>query len=135
MTDVHLIAGSTGAGKSTYARSIETECGAVRFSIDAWMTTLFWADCPLPVNPEWAMARVERCYTQIWAIAADVARRGVPVILDLGFTTRTTRARPARASLRWRATPGCIHDCISSTFPPTSAGGGSRRATRRAPAT
>ena len=93
MTDVHLIAGSTGAGKTTFARGLTNRVGGVRFSIDEWMTALFWADCPQPIAPAWAMARVERCYGQIWSIASVVAARGIPVVLDLGFTTRATRAR------------------------------------------
>ncbi len=90
---VHLIAGSTGAGKTTYARALAEQVGGVRFSIDEWMTALFWMDSAQPPDPAWAMARVERCYAQIWATAADVAARGVAVILDLGFTTRASRER------------------------------------------
>ncbi len=41
---VHLIAGSTGAGKTTYARALAEQVGGVRFSIDEWMTALFWMD-------------------------------------------------------------------------------------------
>jgi len=43
MTDhlIHLVCGSTGAGKTTYARALSERIGAVRFSIDEWMTALF----------------------------------------------------------------------------------------------
>ncbi len=93
MVDVHLIAGSTGAGKTTGARELEARLGAMRFSIDEWMTALFWMDSPQPVDGAWAMVRIERCYAQIWTVAAAIAARGVPVVLDLGFTTRETRTR------------------------------------------
>src|SRR5689334_16988583 len=43
---VHLICGSTGAGKTTYARRLADEIGAVVFSIDEWMAALFWMDAP-----------------------------------------------------------------------------------------
>ena len=39
---IHLICGSTGAGKTTYALELAERIGAVRFSIDEWMTALFW---------------------------------------------------------------------------------------------
>ena len=90
---IHLISGSTGAGKTTYARELCERLGAARFSIDEWMTALFWPDSPQPIDPAWAMERVERCYVQIWAVARDVAARGVPCVLDLGFTQQASRAR------------------------------------------
>ena len=90
---VHLIAGSTGAGKTTYALALAERIGAVRFSIDEWMMALFWMDSPQPLDGAWAIVRVERCYAQIWRVAEQIAGRGVPVVLDLGFTTRAARAR------------------------------------------
>lgn len=90
---VHLIAGSTGAGKTTYALALAETVGGVRFSIDEWMTALFWMDSPQPLDPGWSIARVERCYTHIWTVAAQVAGCGVPMVLDLGFTQRASRAR------------------------------------------
>jgi predicted kinase len=90
---VHLICGSTGAGKTTYARQLAERIGAVRFSIDEWMTTLFWMDTPNPLRAAWSMERVERCYSQIWTVASQVAARRVPCVLDLGFTQANSRAR------------------------------------------
>ena len=86
-----LIVGCTGAGKTTYARRLADELGAVRFSIDEWMMTLFWKDSPQPLQFAWTMERVERCEAQIFATARQVAERGVPAVLDLGFTTRKHR--------------------------------------------
>ncbi len=90
---VHLICGSTGAGKTTYALKLGEQLGAVRFSIDEWMSTLFWMDSPQPLDPTWSMQRIERCSAQIWATAMQVAVRGVPCILDLGFSGAAQRAR------------------------------------------
>ena len=95
---IHLICGATGAGKTTYALKLERELGAVRFSIDEWMHALFWPDSPQPVQFAWAIERVERCNGRILATALAVAARGVPCLLDLGFTTRATRARFADAA-------------------------------------
>jgi predicted kinase len=88
---VVLIVGSTGAGKTTYARRLADELGAVRFSIDEWMMGLFWADSPQPIEFAWTMERVERCEAQIFAMVRQLAARGVPAVLDLGFTTKVHR--------------------------------------------
>ena len=90
---IHLISGSTGAGKTTYAREICAGTGAVHFSIDEWMASLFWMDAPEPIDSGWAMARVVRCQDRIWATAREVARRGVPSVLDLGFGQREHREK------------------------------------------
>ena len=49
---IHILAGSTGAGKSTYAAELCARTGAVRFSIDEWMGKLFWMDSPHPIRPK-----------------------------------------------------------------------------------
>jgi predicted kinase len=93
---IHLICGSTGAGKTTYAMGLSARLGGVRFSIDEWMTVLFWMDTPQPLNPTWSLERVERCLTQIWTVAQQIAARGVPCVLDTGFGQAKSRARFAR---------------------------------------
>lgn len=96
---LHFIAGSTGAGKTTYANQLAAEIGGVCFAVDDWMARLFWPDSPVmtggAIDPEWAMARVERCAAVIWSVAVDVARAGTPALLELGFTTAETRSRYA----------------------------------------
>ena len=87
----HLVAGSTGAGKTTAAREIAERVGGVRFSIDEWMTALFWMDCPHKNDFAWALERVGRCDAQIEMVARELARAGVDAVLDLGFTTREQR--------------------------------------------
>ena len=66
MATIHLLCGSTGAGKTTYGRRLAEDLGAVRFSIDEWMSALFWMDAPDPFTPAWAMERVERSAAMIW---------------------------------------------------------------------
>lgn len=83
---VILVTGGTGAGKTTYAMALAQEIGAVRFSIDEWMTDLFWMDAPEPPSFDWAMSRIGRAETRIREMAAQILSRDVPVILDLGFT-------------------------------------------------
>jgi predicted kinase len=87
----HLVAGSTGAGKSTAAREIAARVGGVRFSIDEWMNALYWMDCPEKNDLPWALERVARCEAQMEAVARGLAEVGVSSVLDLGFTTRAQR--------------------------------------------
>jgi predicted kinase len=93
---IHLVCGSTGAGKTTYANRLSGEVRGIVFSIDQWMTALFWMDSPSPIQAKWSMERVRRCNSQIWAVAAQVAARGTPCILDLGFTRLKERSEIAR---------------------------------------
>ena len=89
----YLICGSTGAGKTTYAKALAEQIGGVHFAIDAWMTTLFWPDSPQPISFDWAMERINRCEAQIIDMAHQCFARGVPVILDLGFTKKDHRQK------------------------------------------
>jgi predicted kinase len=96
MTDtasIHLVCGSTGAGKTTYAMALAERLGAVRLSIDEWMTTLFWMDSPQPIQFEWTIARIDRVEAQMWATAVDIATRGVPTVLDLGLSKAEHRRK------------------------------------------
>ena len=88
----HLVCGSTGAGKTTYAVRLAEELGAVRFSVDEWMSALFWMDAPQPFTPAWAIERVERSAALIWSTAVATCQRGVPCVLELGLTTAEKRA-------------------------------------------
>jgi predicted kinase len=88
---VILVTGGTGAGKTTHARALAEEIGGVRFSIDDWTTELFWMDAPDPPDFDWIMTRIGRCETRIRAVAKDILLRGVPVVLDLGFTKSAHR--------------------------------------------
>jgi predicted kinase len=90
---VNLVSGSTGAGKTTFARKLAEETQAVRFSIDEWMNNLYWPDKEPGADYRWAIERVERCERQIWASALEVLRCGQDVVLDLGFTERRQRER------------------------------------------
>ncbi len=88
----HVVTGSTGAGKSTFARELAERVDGVRFSIDEWMTALFWMDSPEKKEFSWAMERIGRCEAQIAAVAVSLAAVGVDAVLDLGFTLREHRA-------------------------------------------
>jgi len=95
MTLLHFLCGSTGAGKTTYALRLCDQIGAARFAVDEWMSGLFWMDSPQPIDPGWSIERIERCNHRIWRTAVDVARRGTPCVLEIGLTTKASRARYA----------------------------------------
>jgi predicted kinase len=123
---VHLVCGSTGAGKTTYARQLSRQLGAVRFSIDEWMTTLFWKDTPQPLEPAWSMERVERCLVQIWVLTSQIAARGVPCVLDVGLGRAQSRARFVGLAI------GAAAFCRRAGGRALASGPGAQCATRRA---
>lgn len=87
-----LVCGPTGVGKTTYSISLSKQIGAVRFSIDPWMQTLFAKDLT-SLDFAWMMERVERCYTQIWSVSEQILALDGNVVLDLGFTTKLHRTK------------------------------------------
>jgi predicted kinase len=87
----HIVAGPTGAGKSTFARELAANTGGVRFSIDEWMNSLYWMDCPEKNDLPWALERIARCEGLIATLATQLASAGTDAILDLGFTQREQR--------------------------------------------
>lgn len=92
MQTIHLVFGSQGAGKSTYAKQLAKEVNGVHLAIDEWMWELFGADLPQPMNMAWIMERVARCEKKIWANTLQIITAGAPVILDLGFMKQQSRA-------------------------------------------
>ncbi len=104
-TEVIIVTGSTGAGKTSYAIDLATKVRSIRFSIDEWMTTLFWMDSPQPFEFEWTMERIGRCEKQILGQVEALSALGIASILDLGFTRADHRARFANAALAMGASP------------------------------
>lgn len=88
---IHLICGSTGAGKTTYAQALANEVDGFVFSIDKWMITLFGDDTPEELTPAWFMPRVARCEEHIRSQVIRLADLNVPSILDLGFQRKDHR--------------------------------------------
>lgn len=92
---IHLVCGSTGAGKTTYANELRRKLGALHLSIDDWMMTLFSPDAPPQPNWPWIEERVLRCERQIVATALQAARQDVASVLDLGLQRIDQRRRVA----------------------------------------
>src|SRR5580704_14472468 len=93
MPTVHLICGSTGAGKTTYANALSRRIKGIRFSIDEWIGTLFLPDRPAPSTLEWAVERMDRCERQMWTIADQLIARSVDIVFDWGLSTFAQRDR------------------------------------------
>lgn len=92
MARLIIVTGPIGAGKTTYSLSIAKEIGAIRFSIDPWMQTLFSQDMT-ELDYAWMIERVNRCYAQIWQVGEQILELDGKVVLDLGFTTKQERER------------------------------------------
>ncbi len=93
-----LVAGSTGAGKTTYAKKIAHQRKALVYSIDNWVQKIFGPDMPeVPApqwffeNQNWYVERLHRCEAMIRELATERAQLGHSSILDLGFTTKEHR--------------------------------------------
>lgn len=95
---ITLIVGSTGAGKTTYARKVAKEMSAVVYSIDNWMQELYGLDMPHDPAPQWFYdnqkwytERIALCENLIKKISLNRAKLSQKSLLDLGFTTKTHR--------------------------------------------
>lgn len=90
-TNVHLICGLPGAGKTTYSEQLRLDLSAVRFSIDDWNDRLFFMDRHPTSDFEWFYERVQRCCAQMRDTAQQVIDAGRPAIFDCGLTNRHER--------------------------------------------
>ena len=87
MAVVHLIHGYTGAGKTTFARRLESESGALRISVDEWYLRLFVEGTTHHLEPA-LMTRLVELLDELWP---SLCSHGVDVILDFGFWSRSSR--------------------------------------------
>jgi len=93
MPTIHMICSPVGVGKTAYATKLAADIGAVRFSIDDWISELFFPDRPMPLTYDWAVERAKRCEARIMAVSRDLLALGTDVVWDLGFMERAQRRR------------------------------------------
>lgn len=89
MATAHLIHGYLGSGKTTFAKALEEETGALRFTHDEWMKKLYGDD---PAEEHFAdyANRVSEVMEGLWTRCLQI---GADVILDSGFWSRNERDR------------------------------------------
>ncbi len=78
-----LTCGLPGAGKTTLARRLAADRGAVRLTKDEWLWALGASPWDAPTND-----KVER---ELWRIAREIVSLGVSVVLDFGLWARVER--------------------------------------------
>jgi predicted kinase len=92
---LHLMCGLVASGKTTLARGLAADLGALRLSRDEWMIRLYG----LPHDDPRYVERLDSCTELMWDVAFAVIVTGMDVILDWNFWSRHRRADAlARAS-------------------------------------
>ena len=75
------------SGKTTLAKQIEIETGALRLTPDEWHRCLYGQDSTHPEHDE-RHAKIE---TLQWEVAVSALQRGLDVILDFGLWSKAER--------------------------------------------
>ena len=78
-----LTCGLPGAGKTTLARQLAADRGAVRLTKDEWL----WALGSTP----WDEPTREKVERELWQLAQEILRLGLSVVLDFGLWARIER--------------------------------------------
>src|SRR4029079_15024515 len=85
-----LTCGLPGAGKTSLAKQLAADRGAVCLTSDEWL----WA---LGSSP-WDAPTQDKVEHELWRLAKDILRLGLNVVLDFGLW-----ARSERDEMRWVA--------------------------------
>jgi predicted kinase len=87
MPTLHMMYGFVGAGKTTFAKTLEQDLPAIRFTHDEWMSKLYGDNPPLEHFNDY----YQRVYDLIWEYAEKLLKLKQDVILDSGFWSRGSR--------------------------------------------
>jgi len=93
MSQIYLISGLVGAGKSTYARTLARRENALYFATDHWMRLLYSEDIKGEMQYDWAMARIGRIEEMIWSQVEQLMALGLGAVLDLGLLQKDHRQK------------------------------------------
>ena len=99
MANVHLISGLPGSGKSTYAQQLQLRTGAVVFTLDRFLITMFGRYDVPDVGGAEHVRRVLACREVIWMSAEELLAHGSDVILDDGYFLREHRRNVVEAAV------------------------------------
>ena len=84
----YVICGFIGSGKTTFARKLEKETGAIRITKDEWVIKIFGNKITLDKNFE----KYDKNVTELAKdIAFKILKSGGDVILDEGFWVKSQR--------------------------------------------
>lgn len=98
----HIICGFIGAGKTTFARKLEKETGAIRITKDEWMVKIFGNTITSDKN----FAEYDRNVTELAKnIAFNILKTGKDVIIDEGFWAKSQRDNIKKKILELGARP------------------------------
>lgn len=89
MPTVHVMYGLAGSGKTSHARRLQAEHGAIRFTLDEFMIRLY---PELSIEDAAYGERAQAVRALIWDLAGDALRLGVDVVLDWNFWSVERRA-------------------------------------------
>lgn len=87
MAKVIILCGKVGSGKSTYAKQLKEQMGAMILSVDDWMLTVYGKDIPCETH----QAMVEKVKAGLFREAIQLLDMQINVIIDFGFWTDQER--------------------------------------------
>ncbi|MDA1317260.1 MAG: ATP-binding protein [bacterium] len=85
---LHLICGIPGVGKTTLAKQIESETGAIRMCPDEWIKEIWSLDAETTGNT--FRGKIE---TLQWSISKQILKSGTDVIIEWGTWGKDERNR------------------------------------------
>ncbi|WP_288469462.1 MULTISPECIES: AAA family ATPase [Comamonadaceae] len=91
MSQVHLVEGPVGAGKSTFSAVLAASRNGVHIPLDAWFVALYSPDRPEGDFVPWYVQRKDRLLRLIWSHSRKILASGREVVLELGLIQRWQR--------------------------------------------
>jgi predicted kinase len=98
---VYLLCGFIGAGKTTFAKQLETRTGAVRITKDEWLIQMVGNDPTIAGYEDFDHRMCELSRN----VAFQLAAKGIDVILDEGFWAKEQRDEMRRRTEEAGAQP------------------------------